>query len=39
MLPANISTILITNGLYMDEAFLANPYVQKRVGRINIINQ
>jgi radical SAM protein with 4Fe4S-binding SPASM domain len=36
MLPANISTILITNGFYMDEEFLANLYVQKRVGRINV---
>jgi radical SAM protein with 4Fe4S-binding SPASM domain len=36
MLPANVSTILITNGFYMDEDFLANPYVQKRIGRINV---
>ena len=36
MLPANIPTILITNGFYMDEDFLANPYVHKRVGRINV---
>jgi MoaA/NifB/PqqE/SkfB family radical SAM enzyme len=36
MLPTNISTILITNGFYMNDEFLANPYVQERVGRINI---
>lgn len=36
MLPANISTILITNGFYMNEEFLANRYVRERVGRINI---
>lgn len=36
MLPANIATIVITNGFYMDEEFLTNPYIQERVGRINV---